>query len=287
MSSDAYRIQERFAADRIAEGHQITGYKVGLTSKAMQEMAGVDEPDYGVLLDFLMREDGAALDTQRFIRPAVEIEIAFVMKDELRGPGVTAEDVIAATDHVLPAIEIVDFRLSLKNRRQGILDTVADLASCGAVIVGRTRLQLDQIDLGSVTGQLLKNGEVLEEGAASEVLGNPVNAIVWLANKLGEISDITFQPGHTILSRVLHQDRPRTIRRPLSRRIRFRPWRCGNLVPVTVDDSIEPRWLWANTKGSSSVVRVSAPTFFPDGPRQIPRSRRQHYEIAAGPREFS
>lgn len=197
---DAYRIQERFAAARTAEGHEVTGYKIGLTSKAMQEMAGVDEPDYGVLLDFLMAESGATLASSEFIRPAVEIELAFVMKDELRGPGVTADEVVAATDYVVPAIEIVDFRLAFKGRRGGILDTVADLASCGKVVVGGNRCALDKIDPAAVTGRLLKNGEEAETGAAAAVLDNPVNAIVWLANKLGEVSDVTFQPGHTILS---------------------------------------------------------------------------------------
>lgn len=198
--TDAYRIQERFVAARIAAGHTIGGYKIGLTSKAMQELAGVDEPDYGALLDFFFVENGAALASSDYIRPAVEIEIAFVMRDPLSGPGVTAADVIAATDYIVPAIELVDFRLDLKNRRKGIYDTVADLASCGAVILGGNRKSLGDVDLHEVAGRLVKNGETIEEGQATAVMGTPVNAIVWLANKLYEIGGVAFEPGHVILS---------------------------------------------------------------------------------------
>lgn len=197
---DAYRIQERFADARIRDGHEVTGYKVGLTSKAMQEVAGADEPDYGVLLDFFMETSGVSFDSTQFFGPAVEIEIAFVMKKALRGPGVSFADVVDATDYVLAAIEIVDFRLEFKNRRAGIFDTVADLASCGSVVLGSEKVGLDDLDLENIQGRLLKNGEEVAKGSSAAVLGNPINAIAWLANKLGEISNVTFEPGHVVLS---------------------------------------------------------------------------------------
>ena len=199
---DAYRIQEQFIKDRLAEGHEIQGYKVGLTSKVMQEQAGIHEPDYSAMLDFFFVPESASINTADMVDPAIEIEIAFIMKEPLRGPGITAEDVIRATDYVVPAIEVVDFRLARQGRREGsgIFDTVADLASCGAVILGSTRKRLDEVDIANVTGTCSKNGEFQAQGLSSEVLGNPVNAIAWLANKLGEMGDITFEPGHTILS---------------------------------------------------------------------------------------
>lgn len=199
---DAYRIQELFIRDRLAEGHEIKGYKVGLTSKPMQEQAGIDEPDYSTLLDFFFVPDAATINISDMVDPAIEIEIAFVMKEPLKGPGITADDVVRATDYVVPAIEVVDFRLAREGRREGsgIFDTVADLASCGAVVLGANRKTLDEVDIANVTGSCIRNGEVVATGLSAEVLGNPINAIAWLANKLGEMGDITFERGHTILS---------------------------------------------------------------------------------------
>ena len=200
--TDAYAIQQRFVADRVSEGHKIRGYKVGLTSKPMQIDAGINEPDYGALLDFFFVQESSTLAMSQFIDPAIEIELAFVMKEALRGPGVNTADVIRATDFVLPAIEIVDFRLARKGRREGsgIFDTVSDLASCGAVILGGNPMRLEDINVASIGGSCIRNGEIEEVGVSSQVLGNPINAIAWLANKLAELGDITFEPGHTVLS---------------------------------------------------------------------------------------
>lgn len=200
--TDAYRIQERFVNDRLDEGHRIRGYKVGLTSKPMQEQAGIKEPDFGALLDFFFVPEASTLNTADFVDPAIEIELAFVMKEPLRGPGINTADVIRATDFILPAIEVVDFRLARKGRREGsgIFDTVADLASCGAVVLGGNPMRLQDINIAQVGGACVRNGEIEKVGVASQVLGNPINAIAWLANKLGEMGDITFEPGHTILS---------------------------------------------------------------------------------------
>lgn len=195
---DSYRIQEAFIRRRLEEGRKIKGYKVGLTSKPMQEMAGASEPDFSAMTDDLFLPEETPIPVSRFFSPMVEIEIAFVMKEELRGPGILPVDVIRATDFVLPAIEIVDFRVK---REPGfnIIDTVADLAACGAAVLGGNPRRLDQLDIRRVRGSMLKNGEVAEEGEASAVLGNPVTSVAWLANKLGEFG-VVFRPGDVILT---------------------------------------------------------------------------------------
>lgn len=195
---DAYRIQESFVARRLAGGARIKGYKVGLTSKAMQEMAGSNEPDFSAMTDDLFIPESTPIPASRFFDPMIEIEIAFVMKAALRGPGVLPMDVIRATDFVVPAIEIVDFRVA-RAPGMNIIDTVADLAACGGVVLGANPRRLDAIDLRRVNGAILRNGEVQQQGEASAVLGNPVTSVAWLANKLGEFG-VTFEPGHVILT---------------------------------------------------------------------------------------
>ena len=195
---DAYRIQEAFVARRVAAGARIKGYKVGLTSKAMQEMSGATEPDFSAMTDDLFLPESTPIPISRFFDPMVEMEIAFVMKDALSGPGVLPMDVIRATDFVVPAIEIVDFRIS-RAPGMNIIDTVADLAACGAAVLGANPRRLDVLDIRRVKGEILRNGKVEHAGEASAVLGNPVTAVAWLANKLGEFG-ITFQPGDVILT---------------------------------------------------------------------------------------
>jgi 2-keto-4-pentenoate hydratase len=195
---DAYRVQEIFIDRRLSEGATVKGYKVGLTSKAMQEMSGTNEPDFSVMTDDLFLPESTPIPISRFIRPLVEMEIAFVMGAELSGPGVLPADVVRATEFVLPAIEIVDFRVEV-GPGFGIVDTVADLAACGAAVLGANPRRLDQIDIRRVRGSLLRNGTVEQEGEASAVLGNPVTAVAWLANKLGEFG-IAFSPGDVILT---------------------------------------------------------------------------------------
>lgn len=195
---DAYRIQEAFLARRVAAGARIKGYKVGLTSKAMQEMSGATEPDFSAMTDDLFLPESTPLPMTRFFDPMVEMEIAFVMKDALSGPGVLPMDVIRATDFVVPAIEIVDFRVS-RAPGMNIIDTVADLAACGAAVLGANPRRLDAIDIRRVKGEILRNGVVEHAGEASAVLGNPVTAVAWLANKLSEFG-VSFQPGDVILT---------------------------------------------------------------------------------------
>lgn len=195
---DSYRIQEMCIAQRLSEGRSIRGYKVGLTSKAMQELTGSSEPDFSAMTDDLYLPEDTPLTTSDFLLPMIEIEIAFVMKDELKGPGILPADVIRATDFVLPAIEIVDFRVG-PGPGMTVVDTVADFAACGAAVLGANPRRLDQIDIRRVQGQLIQNGKVKEEGTSSAVLGNPVTSVAWLANKLGEFG-VTFQPGQVILT---------------------------------------------------------------------------------------
>lgn len=195
---DAYAIQKDFVAQRVAEGRQVRGYKVGLTSKAMQEMSGSTEPDFSAMTDDLFLPEDTAVEAARFFRPLIEIEIAFVMKSALKGPRILPVDVLRATDFVLPAIEVVDFRVG-PAPGMTVVDTVADLAACGAAIIGANPRRLKDIDLRRVQGQMLINGKVEQEGLASAVLGNPVTSVAWLANKLGEFG-ITFEAGQTILT---------------------------------------------------------------------------------------
>jgi 2-keto-4-pentenoate hydratase len=195
---DAYAIQKDFVAHTVAQGREVRGYKVGLTSKAMQEMSGSTEPDFSAMTDDLFLPEDTPIDHARFFRPLIEIEIAFVMKSALKGPGILPVDVLRATDFVLPSIEVVDFRVG-PAPGMTVVDTVADLAACGAAILGANPCRLEDIDLRRVHGQMIINGKVEQEGYASAVLGNPVTSVAWLANKLGEFG-ITFEAGQTILT---------------------------------------------------------------------------------------
>jgi 2-keto-4-pentenoate hydratase len=196
--ADAYAIQKDFVAQQIAQGRQVRGYKVGLTSKAMQEMSGATEPDFSAMTDDLFLPEDTPIAHSRFFRPLIEIEIAFVMKSTLKGPGVTPVDVLRATDFILPSIEVVDFRVG-PAPGMTVVDTVADLAACGAAVLGANPCRLEDIDLRRVHGQMIINGKVEQEGFASAVLGNPVTAVAWLANKLGEFG-ISFEAGQSILT---------------------------------------------------------------------------------------
>jgi 2-keto-4-pentenoate hydratase len=194
--ADAYEIQLINIRQRMADGARIVGHKVGLTSWAMQRLMGVNEPDYGHLLDDMMRVSGDAISAGELCQPRVEVEIAFVLKDALRGPDCTDEDVIRATDHVVAAIEVIASRI--KDWKLTLPDTIADNASSGLVVLGAHPLDLAEIDI-RLNGVLLKkNGQIVETGAAGAVLGNPVTAVAWLANTLHRF-DTVLEPGHVIM----------------------------------------------------------------------------------------
>lgn len=179
----AYAVQQRGIALRSDAATRLVGHKVGLTSAAMQQMLGVDTPDYGRLLDHMVVPDRHVLPHASFIAPKVEIETAFLLAEELRGPGVTVEDVLAATATVQASIEVIDSRIA--DWRIGLLDTVADNASSAAVVLGVRELPVAGLDLVALPGTLSVNGEVVEQGRGEAVLGHPAAAVAWLANTLG------------------------------------------------------------------------------------------------------
>jgi 2-keto-4-pentenoate hydratase len=195
---DSYRISQLVTELKLTAGRTVKGHKVGLTSKAMQQMSGATEPDYGTLTDDWIVPEGSTLDMSRLNRPLVEMEIAFVLKRELSGPGINAADVIQATDFVLPAIEIVDSRYRGRGPNM-LVDSVADAAWCGLVVLGGRPARLTDLDIRREGATLYKNGIIEESGVGSAVMGNPVNAVVWLANKLATFG-VTMAAGSVVLS---------------------------------------------------------------------------------------
>lgn len=193
---DAYDIQLLQIRDKLAAGAAIRGHKVGLTSKAMQTMMGVDEPDYGHLLDTMFVYEGLGIEARALCAPRVEIEVAFVLGAPLSGPHCTVADVLAATAYVAPSIEIVDSRI--RDWKIALADTIADNASSARVVLGGRRTRLDGLDLRTLGGVLRKNGEIVATGAAGAVLGNPAIAVAWLANKVHSFG-VTLGAGHVIL----------------------------------------------------------------------------------------
>ena len=194
---DAYRIQERFVARRVAAGETIVGKKIGATSKPVQDFLGVYQPDFGMLTSGMVYREGDTIDLSTLIQPKAEAELAFVLKADLKGPGITAMDVIRATDYVLPCFEIVDSRITAWNIK--IQDTVADNASCGVYVLGKTKGDPRRLDITLAGMVLEKNGELFSTGVGAAVQGSPANAVAWLANTLGELG-IPFKAGEVILS---------------------------------------------------------------------------------------
>jgi 2-oxopent-4-enoate/cis-2-oxohex-4-enoate hydratase len=195
---DAYAISLDVLARRTADGETVVGKKIGVTSKAVQDMLGVHQPDFGFLTD-RMRVDGETVDiaAHGLIQPRAEAEIAFLLKDDLVGPGVTAQDVLEATQAIAPCFEIVDSRID--NWRIGIIDTVADNASCGVFLVGAARADPRDHDLPNLKVVVRKNGQPLSEGYGRAVQGSPLEAVAWLANTLGAYG-VQLNAGDVILS---------------------------------------------------------------------------------------
>jgi 2-keto-4-pentenoate hydratase len=193
---DAYAIQLLQIEERLAGGRVVKGHKVGLTSAAMQRLLGVDEPDYGHLLDDFFYLEHAPIPLDRFLQPRIEPEVAFVLARPLRGPGVTVSEAIAAVDFVLPALEIVDSRIEAW--KIGLLDTIADNASSGAVVLGSTPTPVGEVDLRLAGAVMTRNGTVVGTGAGGAVLGSPITSLVWLANTLGA-RGVTLEAGHVVL----------------------------------------------------------------------------------------
>jgi 2-oxo-hept-3-ene-1,7-dioate hydratase len=179
---DSYAIQGVWRDRMVAAGRTLVGRKIGLTSKAMQQATGITEPDYGVMFDDTVYPDGADIPVDHFSNVRVEVELAFVLARPLQGPDCTLEDVLAATEYVVPALEILNSHIELEGRT--IVDTISDNAAYGAMVLGSVRKRPDEVDLPWIPGVLRKNGEVEETGVAAGVLGHPATGVAWLANKL-------------------------------------------------------------------------------------------------------
>ena len=194
---DAYAISLDILARRQAEGERIVGKKIGVTSKAVQDMLGVRQPDFGFLTDRMWVEGDIDIAALGLIQPRAEAEIAFILKSDLAGPGVTAQAVLAATEWIAPCFEIVDSRIA--DWKIGIVDTIADNASCGVFVLGAARADPRAHDLPALTVSVTKNGAPLSTGRGDAVQGSPLNAVAWLANTLGAYG-VTLNAGEVILS---------------------------------------------------------------------------------------
>ena len=194
---DAYAISLSALARRKADGERVIGKKIGVTSKAVQDMLGVHQPDFGFLTDRMFIEGDIDVAANGLIQPRAEAEIGFILKDGLKGPGVTAEQVIAATEAIVPCFEIVDSRID--NWKIAIVDTVADNASCGVYVLGEARADPRAHDLPNLHVTVTKNGTPLSEGYGHAVQGSPAEAVAWLANTLGAYG-VSLDAGDVILS---------------------------------------------------------------------------------------
>jgi 2-oxopent-4-enoate/cis-2-oxohex-4-enoate hydratase len=194
---DAYAISLGALEKRKADGERVIGKKIGVTSKAVQDMLGVHQPDFGFLTDRMFIKGDIDVAANGLIAPRAEAEIGFILKDSLKGPGVTAQQVIAATQAIVPCFEIVDSRI--QDWKIGIVDTVADNASCGVYVLGDARVDPRDHDLPNLHVTVTKNGEPLSEGYGHAVQGSPAQAVAWLANTLGAYG-VTLDAGDVILS---------------------------------------------------------------------------------------
>ena len=185
---DGYAIQRAWLALRLAEGRVVKGRKIGLTSRAMQQASQISEPDHAPLLDDMFFEAGGEIPFDRFIAPRVEVELAFVLARPLEGPGVTLADVLAATDVVTPAVEIIDARIEQFDREtkapRKVFDTIADFAANAGIVTGGRPVRPHEVDLRWVGAMLYKNGAIEETGLAAGVLDHPANGVAWLADKI-------------------------------------------------------------------------------------------------------
>ncbi|WP_156687944.1 2-keto-4-pentenoate hydratase [Mycobacterium sp. Marseille-P9652] len=193
---DAYEIQLINIRQRVAEGARVVGHKVGLSSKAMQQMMGVDEPDYGHLLDEMQVFEDTPVKASRYLYPRVEVEVGFVLAEDLPGAGCTEDDVLAATEALVPSIELIDTRIT--DWKIALCDTIADNASSAGFVLGAARVSPGDLDVKAIDAVLTRNGEVVAEGRSDAVLGNPVTAVAWLARKV-ESFGVRLKKGDVVL----------------------------------------------------------------------------------------
>ena len=183
---DAYDVQRRWIDARVAAGARVIGRKIGLTSRAMQMASKITEPDYGIMLDDAMYRDGQTVPAQRFIKPRLETELAFIMGADLNGAGCQMHDVMRATEFVTPALEIIDYRTEVP---RAIVDTIADNAAFGALVLGGRIVRPFDIDVRWVAATLSKNGVIEESGVSAAIMGHPAAGVAWLVNKLAPLGD--------------------------------------------------------------------------------------------------
>ena len=200
---DAYAIQKKWVDKKVADGRRIVGYKIGLTSRAMQDAMKINEPDYGVLLDDMVFPDGVDIDVSQFCDPRIEVELAFVLKDRLEGENVTIFDVLNATDYVVPALEIIAARSHRVHPESGytrtVLDTISDNAANAGIIMGGRPIKPNDMDLRWCGALFYLNGVLEETGLAAGVLNHPANGICWVAKRFAP-HGIALEPGQVILS---------------------------------------------------------------------------------------
>ncbi|WP_417683723.1 2-oxo-hept-4-ene-1,7-dioate hydratase [Roseibium sp.] len=200
---DAYAVQKALTKRKISEGRKIIGWKIGLTSKAMQQALSIDIPDSGMLFDDMLFENGATIPAGRFIQPRIEAEIAFVMRHDLPVEALTRQTVLDATDYVVPSLEILDTRIMRKDPKTGtsrtIVDTIADNAANAGLVLGKDRIDPRSTDLRWIGAIVTKNGEVEETGLGGGVLNDPVESVLWLARRMASYGQ-RIEAGQIILS---------------------------------------------------------------------------------------
>lgn len=200
---DAYAVQNEIYRQKLEQGRSVIGWKIGLTSKAMQYVLNIDTPDSGILFDDMAFGAGDTVPAGRFIQPRIEAEIAFVMKDAIGGGDVTRAQVLAATDYVAPSIEILDTRIQRVDPQTGkartVFDTISDNAANAGIVLGAERHAIDAFDLRWVGALTFRNGEIEETGLGAGVLNDPVESVVWLVRRMAQYGQ-TIEPGQIILS---------------------------------------------------------------------------------------
>lgn len=184
---DSYAVQQEWKDRGIAAGRNLVGRKIGLTSKVMQEATGITEPDYGTIFEDMIFENGSVIDHSQFSNVRIEVELAFVLKSDLKGPGTTIFDVLRATEYVVPALEILSSRIEMEGRT--IVDTISDNAAMGGMVYGGRPVAVDAVDLRWVSALLYRNETLEDTGVAAAVLNHPAMGVAWLANKLAGHGD--------------------------------------------------------------------------------------------------
>ncbi len=200
---DGYAIQNAWLRIELNRGAQLVGHKIGLTSRAMQLAMNIDEPDYGYLLDDMLFSNGCELEASHYCDPKIEVELAFIIGDRIEGTDVTVEQVLDATEVVVPAIELIDARSYRKHPRTGftrtVTDTISDNAADAGIVMGDSRESPEDLDLPWVAAVCERNGTVEESGVAAAVLGHPARGVAWLARRYAP-HGVALEPGQIVLS---------------------------------------------------------------------------------------